>query len=170
MNVSPLHVWAIIRLLPKMQRAVVNRFRQRAEAENCLQVLRRSSPQNEYTLVYLPPGEEEANVLIRRDYNQLVRDRMPEILEIQNMRYAVEEMKQAEYCQALWQLLGTQIQVAVQTVDDELLKELADILEIVDAISAVHSIQRHQMLACQMQRRLERGAFERRLKLLWTEQ
>ncbi|MBE9067654.1 hypothetical protein IQ260_13415 [Leptolyngbya cf. ectocarpi LEGE 11479] len=107
MGVSPLHVWAIIRLLPKMRRVVVNRFRKRSEAENCLQLLRRSAPQNNYTVVYLPPGE--------------------------------------------------------------LVKELADILEVIDAIANVHNIQRKQIQACQMQRRLDRGAFEHRLKLLWTE-
>ncbi|EKU98261.1 hypothetical protein Lepto7375DRAFT_7525 [Leptolyngbya sp. PCC 7375] len=169
MSVSPLHVWAIIRLLPKMQRVVVNRFRQRSEAENCLQVLRRSAPQNEYTMAYLPPGEDVANVLIRKDYNKLVRDRIPEILESQHVRYAVEEMKQAEYYQALWQLLDEKVQLTVKVVDDDLLKELADMLEIIDAISTVQNIQRNQLLACQMQRRLDRGAFERRLKLLWTE-
>lgn len=169
MSVSPLHVWAIIRLLPKMQRVVVNRFRKRSEAENCLLLLRRSAPQNNYTVVYLPPGEEVANVLVRKGCNRLVRDRMPEILESQNIRYAIEEMKQAEYYQALWHLLNDKVQAAVKMVDDDLVKELADILEVIDAIANVHNIQCNQIQACQMQRRLDRGAFERRLKLLWTE-
>lgn len=153
-----------------MQRVVVvNRFRKRSEAENCLLLLRRSVPQNNYIVVYLPPGEEVANVLVRKGCNQLVRDRMPEILESQNIRYAIEEMKQAEYYQALWHLLNDKVQAAVKMVDDDLIKELADILEIIDAIANVHNIQRNQIQSCQMQRRLDRGAFERRLRLLWTE-
>ncbi|MEO0350295.1 MAG: nucleoside triphosphate pyrophosphohydrolase [Cyanobacteria bacterium P01_A01_bin.15] len=169
MSFSPLHVWAIIRLLPKMRRVVVNRFRKRSEAENCLQLLRRSAPQNDYTMAYLPPGEEVANVLVRKTYNKLVRDRMPEILESQNIRYAVEEMKQAEYYQALWHLLDEKVQAAVKMVDDDLMKELADILEVVYAIANVQNIQRNQLQACQMQRHLDQGAFEQRIKLLWTE-
>ncbi len=152
-----------------MRRVVVNRFRQRSDAENCLRLLRRSAPQNDYTMAYLSPGEDVANVLVRKDCNKLGRDRMPEILESRNIGYAVEEMKQAEYYQALWHLLDEKVQVAVKMVDDDLVRELADILEIIYAIATVHNIQRNQIQACQMQRHLDRGAFERRLKLLWIE-
>jgi len=58
MNSSPFHVWAIVRWLPDMQRAVVNRFRRRSDAEECLRALRRSSPTRDYTLLYYPPSEE----------------------------------------------------------------------------------------------------------------
>lgn len=56
MNANPAHVWAIIRLLPDMQNAVVNRFRRRADAEECLRLLRRSMPNEQYLLIYAPPG------------------------------------------------------------------------------------------------------------------
>jgi hypothetical protein len=56
---SPLHVWAIIRRLPNMQRVVVQRFRQRSQAENYLYILRRYNPDAEFVIVFDPPTETE---------------------------------------------------------------------------------------------------------------
>jgi hypothetical protein len=38
---------------------------------------------------------------VRKEYNKLVRDRIPEILESQQVKFGIEEMTQADYCQAL---------------------------------------------------------------------
>ncbi|NJR67148.1 MAG: hypothetical protein HC772_20460 [Leptolyngbyaceae cyanobacterium CRU_2_3] len=50
-----LHPWCIIRLLPKMQRIVVARFRYRGQAEEYLHVLRRLNPTAHHILVFDPP-------------------------------------------------------------------------------------------------------------------
>jgi predicted house-cleaning noncanonical NTP pyrophosphatase (MazG superfamily) len=167
MSVSPFHVWAIIRLLPDMQRVVVNRFRRRSDAEECLRVLRRTSPNRNYDLLYYPPGEE-SKYMVRKEYNKLVRDRIPEILEDQHVQFAVEEMSQAEYCQALRQKLIEESQEAAEAVEANLVMELADLWEVIDATMSAYGIHRNQVLACQMQRRIERGTFSRKLRLLWT--
>ena len=49
-----LHPWCIIRQLPKMQRLVVNRFRQRSLAEDHLKTLRRLTPDANYLLLFDP--------------------------------------------------------------------------------------------------------------------
>ena len=49
-----LHPWCIIRQLPKMQRLVVSRFRQRGEAESHLKILRRLTPDSTYLLLFDP--------------------------------------------------------------------------------------------------------------------
>lgn len=167
MSVSPLHVWAVICLLPDMQRVVVNRFRRRSDAEECLRVLRRISPGRDYALLYYPPGEE-SKYMVYRKCNKLVRDRIPEILEAQQVQFAVEEMSQVEYCQALRQKLIEEAQEAAKAVEANLVTELADLWEVIDATMSAYDIQRNQVLACQMQRRIERGTFSRKLKLLWT--
>lgn len=50
-----LHPWCIIRLLPKMQRTVVARFRRRNDAEAHLKILRQLSPDAEYLIIFDPP-------------------------------------------------------------------------------------------------------------------
>lgn len=168
MNISPFHVWAIIRFLPDMQRVVVNRFRRRSEAEECLRVLRRTAPDRDYTLLYYPLGEE-STFMVRKEFNKLVRDRIPEILQSQQVQFGIEEMNQEEYCLALRQKLIEEAHEAAEAVDTQLVTELADLWEVIDATMDAYGLQRNQVLACQMQRRIERGAFGQKLKLLWTE-
>jgi predicted house-cleaning noncanonical NTP pyrophosphatase (MazG superfamily) len=107
--------------------------------------------------------------MVRKDYNKLVRDGIPEILESQRIRFVVEEMTQAEYCQALRQKLIEEAQEAAEAVETNLVTELADLCEVIDAMMEAYGIQRNQVLACQMQRRIDRGAFNQKLRLLWTE-
>jgi predicted house-cleaning noncanonical NTP pyrophosphatase (MazG superfamily) len=168
MNISPFHVWAIIRWLPDMQRIVVNRFRRRSDAEECLRILRRSHPRRDYTLLYYPPGEE-STFMVRKDYNKLVRDGIPEILASHQIQFDIETMSHSEYCHALRQKLIEEAREAAEAPDHDLITELADLWEVIDATMSAYHIQRNQVLACQMQRRMERGTFDRKLRLLWTE-
>ena len=95
--------------------------------------------------------------------------RIPEILESQQVKFAVEPMTQADYCQALRRKLIEEAQEAADAVETNLVTELADLCEVIDATMGAYGIQRNQVLACQMQRRIERGAFSQKLRLLWTE-
>ncbi len=47
-----LQCWAIVRLLPDMQRVVVNRFYRRADADGHLQFLQRQIPAAEFALMF----------------------------------------------------------------------------------------------------------------------
>jgi hypothetical protein len=58
MSTRALYVWAVVHLLPKLQNAVVSRFRRRSEAEECLHLLRRSNPNNRYEVLYAPPDKD----------------------------------------------------------------------------------------------------------------
>lgn len=107
--------------------------------------------------------------MVRKDYNKLVRDGIPEILESQRVKFGIEEMTQAEYCRALRQKLVEEAQEAAEAGETDLVTELADLYEVIDATMGAYGIQRHQVLACQRQRRIDRGAFSQKLRLLWTE-
>jgi hypothetical protein len=54
-----LHPWCIIRLLPKMQRLVVARFRRHNDAEAHLQALRRLEPTAQYEIIFDPALENK---------------------------------------------------------------------------------------------------------------
>ncbi len=55
---SYLNVWAVVRLLPNMQRVVVRRFRLRGDAENYLIILRRYLQDASLVIVFDPPSSE----------------------------------------------------------------------------------------------------------------
>ncbi|NEQ88792.1 MAG: hypothetical protein F6K26_55555 [Moorea sp. SIO2I5] len=47
-----LYPWAVVRLLPKMQRMVVGRFRNRSDAEGHMQALKRLMPDGKFIIVF----------------------------------------------------------------------------------------------------------------------
>ncbi len=55
---SYLNVWAVVRLLPNMQRVVVRRFRRRGDAENYVLILRRYLQDANLMIVFDPPSRE----------------------------------------------------------------------------------------------------------------
>ena len=106
---------------------------------------------------------------MRRDYNKLVRDRIPEIIRSGGKRCSIETMPEAEYRQALLQKLVEEAQEARQATLDELITELADLQEVIAALLAAWHISPEKVQQIQVQRHAKRGGFEQRLKLLWTE-
>ncbi|NEO40321.1 MAG: SPOR domain-containing protein [Moorea sp. SIOASIH] len=50
--VQRLHPWVVVRLLPKMQRVVVGRFRNRSDAEGHMQALKRLMPDAEFIILF----------------------------------------------------------------------------------------------------------------------
>ncbi|NEQ86469.1 MAG: hypothetical protein F6K26_42325 [Moorea sp. SIO2I5] len=59
-----LYPWAVVRLLPKMQRVVVGRFRNRSDAEGHMQALKRLMPDGKFIIVFdigqeIEEGSEE---------------------------------------------------------------------------------------------------------------
>ena len=106
---------------------------------------------------------------MRRDYNKLVRNRIPEIIQVSGKRCGIKTMPEAEYRQALLQKLVEESQEACEAAPEELLTELADLQEVIAALLAAWHISPEKVQQIQDQRRAERGGFEQRLKLLWTE-
>ncbi|NEO76817.1 hypothetical protein [Moorena sp. SIO4G3] len=47
-----LHPWVIVRLLPRMQRVVVARFRKRSDAEGHLKALKRLMPNAQFVIIF----------------------------------------------------------------------------------------------------------------------
>ncbi|NEO11288.1 MULTISPECIES: hypothetical protein [unclassified Moorena] len=47
-----LYPWAVVRLLPKMQRVVVGRFRNRSDAEGHMEALKRLMPDGKFIIVF----------------------------------------------------------------------------------------------------------------------
>jgi predicted house-cleaning noncanonical NTP pyrophosphatase (MazG superfamily) len=106
---------------------------------------------------------------MRREYHKLVRDRIPHIIRQEGRACEVESLSPDEFRRALLEKLIEEAQEAVQASPDDLAIELADLYEVIDAVMALHHIDRDSVLAIQQQRRAERGGFTKHLRLLWSE-
>ena len=106
---------------------------------------------------------------MRQEYNKLVRDRIPEIIRQSGNQCEVVTMSEVEFSQALREkLLEEAGEVAVASPEN-LVSELADLQEVIDSLLAVYAIDRETVLTEQKRKRVERGGFDQRLRLLWTQ-
>jgi predicted house-cleaning noncanonical NTP pyrophosphatase (MazG superfamily) len=106
---------------------------------------------------------------MRKEYNKLVRDRIPEIIRQSGNQCEVAIMSEAEFSQALREKLLEEAGEVAAASREDLVSELADLQEVIDAILAVYGIEREAVVTEQQRKRSERGGFERRLRLLWTD-
>lgn len=56
-----LHPWAVVQLLPKMQRVVCGRFRTGSDANGHLRILNQHLPEGKFVVVFDPPILETGN-------------------------------------------------------------------------------------------------------------
>src|SRR5213075_579888 len=81
----------------------------------------------------------------------------------------VIEMDIWEYKQALLAKLIEEANEAAQsTSDNALIGELADLVEVIDALLFARRIDYRRVLAQIKEKKLERGGFKKRLKLVWA--
>lgn len=106
---------------------------------------------------------------MRREYNKLVRDRIPELIQKSGYDYDMTTLSEAEYRQALRDKLLEEAQEVAEASDRELVHELADLLEVVAALMESYGIEDERVLLEQDHKRAEKGGFEHKIKLLWTE-
>lgn len=106
---------------------------------------------------------------MRTPYHKLIRDRIPTIIQEHGGDCGTERMDEMAYQQALRAKLVEEAQEAATAASDDLVTELADLYEVMDALLNAAGITSQQVLAEQAQRRAERGGFTQRLRLLWTE-
>ena len=106
---------------------------------------------------------------MRKEYNKLVRDRIPEIIHADGLSLETRVLPEQEYNRALLAKLVEEANEAAVASSADLPKELADVYEVLDAILSTVGLDPGTVRELQNQRRLERGGFQERLLLLWTE-
>jgi len=106
---------------------------------------------------------------MRKEYHKLVRDKIPEIIQESGLKCETLTLAESEYRQALRQKVVEEAQEIAVADEENLIMELADIYEVIDAIVETYGINRELIIAEQIRRRKERGGFQKRIQLLWTE-
>lgn len=102
-------------------------------------------------------------------YNKLVRDRISEIIKEQGRNCSTEIMSDADFELALRDKLVEEASEAKNADIEHLIIELADLQEVISYLMSAHHISEEMITQEQWKRHQERGGFEKKIKLLWTD-
>jgi predicted house-cleaning noncanonical NTP pyrophosphatase (MazG superfamily) len=106
----------------------------------------------------------------RKVYDKLVRDRIPEIIRKSGSTCSVETIGDDHaFRRALRDKLVEEATEAATASEADIAGELADLQEVIETLIEACELDRDALRALQHQRRLDRGGFSNRLRLLWTE-
>ena len=98
-------------------------------------------------------------------YRKLVRDRIPEVIQAEGRRPVTRVLDEASYRQALLTKLVEEAQEASQASAGDLPGELADVLEVLRALTVTAGLSWPQLLALAEDKRSQRGGFGRKIFL-----
>ena len=99
---------------------------------------------------------------MKKTYNKLVRDKIPEIIEGQGKTCVVEILSDEEYLRMVDAKLDEEL---AEYHKDQNIEELADLLEVIYAAAAARGYSRERLEAVRAQKAEERGGFEKKLLL-----
>ena len=97
-----------------------------------------------------------------KEYNKLIRDKIPEIIEAAGKHCIVEVMSEADYIDALDCKLEEEL---AEYQADKSLEELADLLEVMYAVVVARGYSIEELERVRKQKAEKRGGFEKRLRL-----
>jgi predicted house-cleaning noncanonical NTP pyrophosphatase (MazG superfamily) len=107
--------------------------------------------------------------VVRRTYNKLVRDRIPEIIVGDGKSPVTRTLDDAEYVAHLKMKLVEEAQeAAAARSGEDLAMELADVLEVVRALATASGLSLQDVEEFRRRRAVSRGGFERRILLVET--
>ena len=99
-------------------------------------------------------------------YNKLVRDKIPEIIKNNNGDPIIRILDDNEYKQELEKKLYEEyLEVLDTQTHEERIEELADMLEIIDALAVLEGKTLGDVVEVAKQKKLKRGGFEKRIYL-----
>ena len=106
-----------------------------------------------------------------RTYNKLVRDRIPEIIEGNGEKPVIRILSEEEYKTELETKLNEEYHEVLGAItSEERIEELADMLEIIDALAALDGKTLSDVVEVAKQKKLKRGGFEKRIYLETVEE
>ncbi len=98
----------------------------------------------------------------KTEYHKLVRDKIPEIIEKQGKTCVTEILSQDEYLRMAEEKLSEEL---AEYQDSKTLEELADLLEVMEAVVAARGETWEALLCVRDEKRQKRGGFQNRILL-----
>ena len=102
----------------------------------------------------------------RRTYNKIVRDNIPDIIARKGGLAETVVVTSAEALELLKQKLVEEAEEIIAAEPDHLIEELADALEVIQAIAEEAGVPLAKVEEARVQKREERGGFSQRIKLI----
>lgn len=103
------------------------------------------------------------------EHNKLVRDKIPEICQVNGDVPTTRNLDDAEYISALYDKLDEESREVREAEPNDVLGELADALEVLRAIGKARGYTPEQIEVKRAQKFEERGGFDDRIFLVSTE-
>lgn len=100
---------------------------------------------------------------MKRVYNKLVRDNIPEIIRNNNETPITKTLNNEEYFCELKAKLQEEVDEFLESND---IAELADILEIIDALSTANDSSLNEVMDIKMRKAKKNGKFENKIFLI----
>ena len=100
-------------------------------------------------------------------HNKLVRDNIPEIIKKDKAEPVIRILEHEEFLKELFIKLVEEAKEAVAAMDDkqELMKEIGDIYEVIDAIIDNCDLDKNLIMGIKNKRKVERGGFSKKILL-----
>ena len=103
-------------------------------------------------------------------HHKLVRDRIPAIIAADGGQPVTRVLDHGGYEAALRAKLLEEAHEAQAAPDGQLVSELADVLEVLQALAAVHDVGWGEVVSEASRKRAERGGFDQRIFLEYVDQ
>ena len=97
-----------------------------------------------------------------KQYNKLVRDRIPEIIEASGKNCVTEILSDADYLKMLDAKLDEEL---AEYHSDQTIEELADLLEVIYAAAMARGYTLEQLEVVRAEKAAKRGAFAKKILL-----
>lgn len=101
-----------------------------------------------------------------KEYNKLVRDKIPEIIEESGKKAITHVLTKEEYLAALEEKLNEEV---VEYQEDKSIDEMADVLEVLQAICVARGYTLDQLEEKRKAKSIERGGFKDMIFLDYVE-
>lgn len=98
-------------------------------------------------------------------YNKLVRDNIPDIINNDNELAITRVLNDDEYRKELYKKLLEESNEVIEAKDNEILEELADVLEIIESIAKLENKSLNDVIDKANEKRQKRGGFQKRIYL-----
>ena len=103
-------------------------------------------------------------------HNKLVRDLIPNIIEKTGKKFSTRILDYDEYVKELRKKSQEELQEYLESKDDEsAIEELADLLEIIHALSKCHGADMDKVEEVRVKKAAKRGGFEDKIYLIEVE-